>query len=395
MKIIVCGGDGFCGWPISLGLNAAGHDVTIVDNLSRRHIDVVNETASLTPIANIHRRIKAWAGTGLAGGVLKYLYLDIGKNYVGLLDLIHLEDPDCIVHLAEQRAAPYSMKNSSTRRYTVFNNIGATHNLLNVILSMPKAIHLVHIGSTGVYGYDSNNHVIGEGTMCIMDSGGKEIVIRHPTDPGSVYHMTKCMDAEMFYFYNKNYGLPITDLHQGIVWGTNTAETLAHPAVINRFDYDGDYGTVLNRFLMQAAVEHPLTVYGTGMQTRGFIHIWDTVKCVRLAVEQPPDVNAKNVRIFNQVTEEHTVLDLAERVAVLTGSKIKHYANPRVEASFNKLRFSKEGLLGLGLEPTKLGDGLMEEEFQIAYKYKDRCDPDKIICTSTWRKGMEIDRHGK
>jgi UDP-sulfoquinovose synthase len=215
---------------------------------------------------------------------------------------------------------------------------------------------------------------------------GREIEqeILFPPNPGSVYHMTKTQDQLMFAYYNKNDEVRVTDLHQGIVWGTQTAETRLDDRLINRFDYDGDYGTVLNRFLMQAAIGYPLTVHGTGGQTRAFIHIQDTVRCIELAVEQPP-AHGDRVRIYNQMTETHRVIDLAQIVSDLTGAEIDLVDNPRNEASENDLVVENRRLLDLGLEPITLEDGLLEEVTQIARRYTDRCDVAKIPCRSLWR----------
>jgi UDP-sulfoquinovose synthase len=240
-----------------------------------------------------------------------------------------------------------------------------------------------------VYGYDSMGEMeLPEGYLrCRV--GNTEFDMMYPASPGSIYHMTKCMDALMFQFYNKNDGLLITDLHQGIVWGTQTPETAMDERLINRFDYDGDYGTVLNRFLMQAAVGHPLTVYGTGGQQRAFIHITDTVECIRMAIAEPPKAGER-VRIINQVSEQLTLIDLAEQVRELTGARIQHCHNPRLEASSNTLRMSNRTLLRMGLRPTLVADKLLEEVVEIAGRYKDRCDTSKIQCRSVWRTGMRI-----
>jgi UDP-sulfoquinovose synthase len=203
--------------------------------------------------------------------------MDISDDFNELLDLIRVESPDTIVHFAEQRAAPYSMKNSRNKRYTVNNNIEGTHNLLVAIVESGLNIHVVHLGTMGVYGYGTSGGEIPEGYIDVTLPSAEQKSILHPAHPGSVYHLTKCLDALTFQFYNRNDGVRITDLHQGIVWGTNTPQTLRDERLINRFDYDGDYGTVLNRFLMQAALNIPLTVYGVGGQTRAFIHI--TGKC--------------------------------------------------------------------------------------------------------------------
>jgi UDP-sulfoquinovose synthase len=393
--IIVLGGDGFCGWPTSLYFSQAGYEVVIVDNLSRRKIDIELECASLTPIQPLGRRLSAWKE--LSGKAITFVNLDVAVQYHKLLTLIRQYKPLAVVHFAEQRAAPYSMKSSFHKRYTVSNNINATHNILAAIAESGEDVHLVHLGTMGVYGYGTSGLAIPEGYLNVKIETGegnmKDLEILYPANPGSVYHMTKTQDALMFYYYNKNDALRITDLHQGIVWGTNTEQTMLDERLINRFDYDGDYGTVLNRFLMQAAVGHPLTVHGTGGQTRAFIHIRDTVKCIRLAVEHPP-ARGDRVQIFNQATETYQVRDLAALVATLTGAEVRYYINPRKEDAENTLRVRNDKFLELGLEPLTLEDGLLEEVFTIARKYGERCDPDKIICTSRWNDLIPEDLQG-
>nr|NIR58999.1 NAD-dependent epimerase/dehydratase family protein [Gammaproteobacteria bacterium] len=286
MRIIVLGGDGFCGWPTSLHLSARGHDVFIVDNLSRRKIDIELEVESLTPIAPMRQRLAAWKE--VSGRDIEFDSFSVGQHYHRLLTLIQDFKPDAIVHFAEQRAAPYSMKSSWHKRYTVNNNLNATNNVLAAIVESGVDVHLVHLGTMGVYGYGTAGMKIPEGYLKVKvetENGPVEQEILYPANPGSIYHMTKTQDQLFFSFYNKNDQVRITDLHQGIVWGTQTEETKRDERLINRFDYDGDYGTVLNRFLMQAAVGYPLTVHGTGGQTRAFIHIQDTVRCIELAVE--------------------------------------------------------------------------------------------------------------
>jgi UDP-sulfoquinovose synthase len=271
MKIIVFGGDGFCGWPTSLRLANFGHTVVIVDNLSRRRIDNELSSGSLTKIASINDRIKV--ANDKCGEIL-YEFLDIAKQPDVVKELLRKYRPDAVVQFAEQRSAPYSMIGDLERRYTVDNNIAGTHNICSAIVDVDPSIHLVHLGTMGVYGYSKAFGAIPEGYLDIkINSTQNDTEILYPANPGSLYHLTKCLDQLIFQFYNKNWGLKITDLHQGIVWGVETEHTKLAPELVNRFDYDGIYGTVLNRFISQAANGLPLTVYGTGGQSRAFIHI--------------------------------------------------------------------------------------------------------------------------
>ena len=390
MKVLVLGGDGFCGWPTALHLSQAGHDVTIVDNLSRRFIDVELEVESLTPIQPIHERITVWKEK--TGKQIGFVNLDIAKEYTRLVDLFLDVQPDAVVHFAEQRAAPYSMRDSAAKRYTVDNNVSGTHNVLCAIVESGLDIAVVHLGTMGVYGYGwSGTAPIPEGYLTVSvptPDGDLEREILHPANPGSVYHMTKTLDQLLFAFYAKNDLVRITDLHQGIVWGTQTPETALDDRLINRFDYDGDYGTVLNRFIMQAAIGHPLTVHGPGGQTRAFIHIRDTVRCIQIALENPP-AKGDQVSVFNQVTETHRLKDLAEMVSKLTGAEIAYLPNPRKEAAENDLNVTRDRFLALGLNPTTLSEGLVEETRDIGAKYADRVDLSKIIAKTVWNAGME------
>jgi UDP-sulfoquinovose synthase len=385
VKVLILGGDGFCGWPTALHLSARGHDVAIVDSLVRRNIDNELEVSSLTPIRPIGARLEAWKE--ISGREIVFHRFDVAENYHRLLTLLADWQPDAVVHFAEQRAAPYSMKSSYHKRYTVNNNLNATNNLLAGIVEARTEPHVVHLGTMGVYGYGAAGMKIPEGYLPIKVDGPDGALITReilfPPDPGSIYHLTKTQDQLFFAFYNKNDGIRITDLHQGIVWGTQTAETVQDERLINRFDYDGDFGTVLNRFLAEAAVGHPLTVHGSGGQTRAFINIQDTVRCVELAVVNPPQ-KGERVRIFNQMTETFRLIDLAKMIAEMTGSTIAHLDNPRKEAAANDLHVENRGLVGLGLKPITLEAGLMREITEIARKYKSNCDLSKIPCRSRW-----------
>ncbi len=400
MKIAVLGGDGFVGWPTSLHLSDQGHEIHILDNLSRRWIDTELGVQSLTPMDSIQERTRIWHQE--TGRRIHFHLIDLARDYEVLKRWLSDNQPDAIIHFAEQRAAPYSMKSDRHKNYTVNNNVNATHNLLNALVELDLDAHLVHLGTMGVYGYSTIGAAIPEGYLPVgIDTIGGETVtqeILYPANPGSIYHMTKCLDQLLFQFYAKNDGLRITDLHQGIVWGTHTEQTKRHVQLINRFDYDGDYGTVLNRFLIQAAIGYPLTVHGTGGQTRAFIHIQDSVRCIELALKNPPKRGEK-VKIFNQMTETHRVRDLAELVAGMAGSQVAYLPNPRKEAAENDLVVHNEQFLDLGLHPITLEKGLLSEVVDVAKKYAYRVDRNRVPAVSAWTKDIaatiERDPEGK
>jgi UDP-sulfoquinovose synthase len=338
---------------------------------------------------SIQERCRIWYE--LTGRRLHFHLLDLARDYERVKAWLAEHRPDAVVHFAEQRAAPYSMKSDRHKVYTVNNNVGATHNLLAALAESGVDAHVVHLGTMGVYGYSSVGATIPEGYLDVdittPDGAKVPQQILYPTRPGSVYHMTKSLDQILFQFYAQNDGLRITDLHQGIVWGTHTDQTRRHPQLINRFDYDGDYGTVLNRFLIQAAIDYPLTVHGTGGQTRAFIHIQDSVRCIELALGSPPRAGDR-VEIFNQMTETHRVRDLAELVAKVTGARVAYLPNPRKEAAENDLVVDNAKFLALGLQPTTLAEGLLGEVVEVARKFAHRIDRSRVPAVSAWTRDL-------
>lgn len=381
MRIVVFGGDGFCGWPTSLKLAANGHSVLIADNLSRRAIDNEVSSGSLTNIASIKDRVEA---AKLHVGDVQFQNIDVAKDPLGVIKILQDFEPDAIVQFAEQRAAPYSMLGDRERRYTVDNNVTGTHNICSAVVEVNPEIHIVHLGTMGVYGYSKAFGEIPEGYLEVkVLQTDEDVEILYPANPGSVYHMSKCLDQLVFQFYNKNWNLSITDLHQGIVWGIETDETKLDPRLVNRFDYDGLYGTVLNRFISQIANDVPLTIYGEGGQSRAFINIADTARCVQLAVENP--VQSKNkVRIFNQTAEVQSVRGLADILVNSYGGEVQHVENPRKELPANDLEVANDGLRSLGFEPILLADALIEDVRFLASELGNNFDKRQVLSSPKW-----------
>ena len=387
MKIIIIGGDGFVGWPLALRLSNKNYEILILDNLSRRKIDTELKSNSLIQIKDINTRLSTWKN--ISGNEILFENIDVSLEYEKLCKIIEEFKPDTIIHLGEQRSAPYSMKNSSTKRYTVNNNLNATHNILCAIVDVNKDIHLIHLGTMGVYGYGVvPDTIVPEGyiDVKIKNKYNKEIGVEilHPTYPGSIYHMTKSQDAIFFQFFCKNYKLKITDLHQGIIWGAYTKETIMHNDLSNRFDYDSDYGTVLNRFIIESANNIPLTIYGTGFQTRAFINIENSMDCIELAINNPPNKGDK-VKIFNQITETHKLIDLANLIKkIVPSSTIEFIENPRNELVENSLEVSNNNFLDLGLKPIYLNEENIIDIYNFISKNNNIIDNTKILPMSFW-----------
>ncbi|MEV6927317.1 NAD-dependent epimerase/dehydratase family protein [Dactylosporangium sp. NPDC051485] len=377
--VLILGGDGFCGWPVALDQSDRGRRVIIADNLSRRKIDADLGTSSLTPIHGPDARLAAWRA--LSGRSIDFVDLDASIGFDGLVGLLEEYRPDAVVHLAEQRSAPYSMLTPAHRNYSVRNNVMATQNLLSAISQSGLPVHIVHIGSVGVYGYSSKDWTMPEGYLTVRVPASahpdREVEILHPFEPVSVYHLSKCLDAQLFEFYARHDRMRITDLHQGVVWGSQTRLTSLSDVLINRFDYDSIFGTVVNRFLVQAAMGHSLTVYGTGEQTRAFIHLPDAVHCVNLALENPP-APGQRARIRNQVAECLRVVDVATMVATQTGAEVSFVDNPRVEDARNSLAVANDSFAALGFAPTLLRDGIWQEAVGIAQRFRASANPDLI-----------------
>ena len=389
MKILVLGGDGYCGWPTSLHLSDAGHEVVIVDNFVRRTIDHELGAESLTPIADPKERVKAWQE--VSGQTIGLEYGDL-LDWEFVSEVVQRHQPDAIVHYAEQRAAPYSMIDRRHAVYTQHNNVIGNLNVLFAINEYVPDCHLVKLGTMGEYG--TPNIDIEEGYIEIEHNGRKD-VLPYPKLPGSWYHLTKVHDSANIHFACRIWGLRATDLNQGVVYGTVTPQTEQDPRLVNRFDYEDVFGTALNRFCIQAAIGHPLTVYGKGGQTRGFLDIRDTVRCIELAVDNPADRG--EFRVFNQFTEQFSVGQLAEMVVDAAGklgidARIERLPNPRVEKEEHYYNAKHTGLLDLGLEPHYLGDSLLDSLLNIAVEYRERVDTDHVMPSVDWRTGRSKER---
>jgi UDP-sulfoquinovose synthase len=385
MKVLVIGGDGYCGWATALYLAKQGHEVGVLDSLIRRHWDQTLGVDTLTPIAPIHKRIERWkAVTG------QHMDLFVGDitNYEFLEAVFRKFEPQAVVHFGEQRSAPFSMIDRDRAVLTQVNNVVGTLNILYAIRDLCPDCHLVKLGTMGEYG--TPNIDIEEGYITIEHNGRKD-TLPYPKQPGSFYHVSKCQDSLNIHFACRIWGLRATDLNQGVVYGVLTEETGFDEILINRLDYDGVFGTALNRFCIQAAVGHPLTVYGKGGQTRGFLDIRDTVRCIELAIATPADPG--KFRVFNQFTELFSVEDLAlmvQKASQTVGLKvdINYLENPRVELEQHYFNAKNTKLLDLGLQPHYLSDALLDSLLNFAIKYRDRVDASQILPKVSWKHGM-------
>jgi UDP-sulfoquinovose synthase len=382
MKVLVIGGDGYCGWATSLYLSNKGYEVGIIDSLVRRHWDLELGLDTLTPVAPIQRRLQRWKD--LTGKSIDLFVGDI-TNYDFLIKALHQFQPEAIVHFGEQRSAPFSMIDREHAVLTQVNNVVGTLNLLYAMRQDFPDCHLVKLGTMGEYG--TPNIDIEEGYITIEHNGRKD-TLPYPKQPGSFYHLSKVHDSHNIHFACKVWGLRATDLNQGVVYGVLTEETGMDELLINRLDYDGIFGTALNRFCIQAAIGYPLTVYGKGGQTRGFLDIRDTVRCVEIAIANPAEPG--QFRVFNQFTELFSVGDLAVMVQN-AGTKlglditIDHIDNPRVEKEQHYFYAKNTSLLSLGLQPHYLSDSLLDSLLNFAQKYQHRVDKNQILPKVSWR----------
>ena len=382
MRILILGGDGYLGWPQSLYLSSKGHDVTIFDNFARRNFDLESGFYSLLPIYTLHERVAAYREiTG------RQLQIHIGDtlDYEALATAFRAVQPEAVVHFAEQRSAPYSMIDRKHAVFTQTNNVIGTLNVLYAMKEFAPESHLVKLGTMGEYG--TPNIDIEEGFIEIHHKGRSDI-LPYPKQPGSIYHLSKVHDSHNIMFCCKIWGLRATDLNQGVVYGVETAETIQDPRLATRFDYDQIYGTALNRFCVQAAVDSPLTIYGEGHQTRGYINLKDTIRCIELAIMSPPGEG--EYRVFNQFTEQFSLLDLAERVAEQSRHlgaevRVEHLANPRVETEQHYYNATHTRLMELGLEPHLLDEATLESLIKLAIKQRERINKALILPTVNWR----------
>jgi UDP-sulfoquinovose synthase len=382
MRILILGGDGYLGWPTALRLSQRGHEVHVVDNGLRRRLHAEAGTDSLTPIAPLQERLAAWK---------ERTATEIGSTEGDLMDPAVVDavfrsfEPDAVVHFGEMPSAPFSMKGREQAVFTQTNNVVGTLNVLYAIRDIAPDCHLVKLGTMGEYG--TPNIDIEEGFIEIRHNGRSDY-LPFPKMPGSMYHLSKVHDSHNIHFASRVWGLRATDLNQGVVYGIRTEETALDDRLFTRFDYDDVFGTALNRFCLQAVIGHPLTVYGKGGQTRGYLNIEDTLRCVELALLHPPE--AGEYRVFNQFTERFSVWQLAELVQkagaeVGMDVDVSPLDNPRVEMEEHYYNPTHTKLLDLGLRPHLLNETLIESMFSVIERFRDRAIADHILPRDRWR----------
>lgn len=383
MKIMVLGGDGYLGWPQALHFSNKGHDVLIIDSLMRRQFDRKNKFDSLMPLRTLKSRVKAWEQ--ITGKKIKFLVGDT-RDYPFLSKAMKEFKPDSIVHFAEQRTAPYSMIDREHAVFTMDNNVIGTLNVLYAIKDFCPQCHLVKLGTMGEYG--TPNIDIEEGFIEITHKGRKDR-LPYPKQPSSFYHLSKVHDSHNIMFACKTWDLRATDLNQGVVYGVETQESKLDPRLATRFDYDQIYGTVLNRFCAQAVIGFPLTVYGRGGQTRGYINIQDTMNCIEIAVMNP--ALRGEYRVFNQFVETFSVSQLALIVGRCVKKlgldvKINHLNNPRVESEKHYYNAVNTSLIKLGLQPHLLEDTVLVSIMKKALEFSGRINKKLLNPSVNWRK---------
>jgi UDP-sulfoquinovose synthase len=387
MRILVLGGDGYLGWPTALHLSALGHEVAVNDNFARRGYDEEMGVESLIPISTLEERIAAWHQ--ISGNPIKAYVGDLcDPTFVH--QMVAEFRPETVVHFGEQRAAPYSMIDQAHAVYTQTNNVVGNLNVMYAIADIDRDIHLVKLGTMGEYG--TPNIDIEEGWIDIDHNGRRDRML-YPKRPGSFYHCSKVHDSTNIEFGCRIWGMRATDLNQGVVYGADTEQTKLDDRLATRFDYDGVFGTVLNRMVIQAVLGHPLTVYGNGSQTRGLINIVDTVECIRIAAENP--AGRGEFRVFNQMTESMSIRQIADTIATEYpkwsranggGVTIEHVDNPRVEAYDHYYNVKHTALVALGLKPTLLSTALIDHLFDLVDRYRDRVDTGAVMPTVSWRE---------
>jgi UDP-sulfoquinovose synthase len=382
VRVLVLGGDGYLGWPTAMSLSAHGHEVAVVDNYLRRQMVIESGSESLTPILTLPQRVRAWwevSGRSIGVHLVDLCDFDLVNRIFGEFR------PEAVVHYGQIPSAPYSMKDRRHAVFTQMNNISNNLNVIFAILENDLDCHLIKLGTMGEYGCP--NIDIEEGFIRIEHKGRAD-TLPFPKLPHSWYHASKVADSTNIHFATRVYGLRATDLNQGVVYGVHTEETLLDPRLLTRYDYDEQFGTALNRFCVQAVIGHPLTVYGTGGQTRGFLNIRDTLACVELALLNPAEPG--EMRVYNQFTESFSIRDLAVEVQQAAKEldlavEIQETPNPRSEAHEHYYNPTHTKLLDLGLQPTLLSEDLVTATLSTLLDYKDRAIHDAIAPRTRWR----------